>query len=93
MHAADHFGQRFAGHQAQVAGTGGVFPILLQIIEQGDDQLDGEVFDAQGANLDVVVIGGKGQQQPVGIAIGMEGLFAAAFDAGQILDKELTAGR
>jgi hypothetical protein len=39
MHKAHHFGQRFDGHQAQVAGAGGVFAIIFQMIEKGDDQL------------------------------------------------------
>jgi len=39
MQEADHFGQRFDGHQPQVAGAGGVFAVLLQVIEEGDDQL------------------------------------------------------
>ena len=89
MHEADHLGQRFDGHQAQVAGAGGVFAILFQVIEEGDDQLHGEVFDAQRGNLDVVVVGGKGQQQPVGVAIGIDGCLPAALDVGQVLDKEL----
>ena len=63
--------------------------VLLQVIEEGDDQLDRKVFEAQGADLDVPIVGGKGQQQPVGVAIGVDGRFAAALDLGQIVDKEL----
>ena len=94
IHQAHHLGQGFDGHQAQIAGAGGVFTILFQVIEEGDDQLDGEVFDAQRGNLNVIVVGGKGQQQPVGIAIGMDGCLPAALDVRQVFDKELIeAGR
>jgi len=59
VHQAHHLGQRFDGHQAQIAGAGGVFTIFFQVIEEGDDQLHIQVFDAQRGNLDVIVIGGK----------------------------------
>jgi hypothetical protein len=59
------------------------------MIEEGDDQLHRKVFEAQGTDLDVPIVGGKGQQQPVGVAIGVDGRFAAALDLGQIVNKEL----
>jgi hypothetical protein len=34
-------------------------------------------------------LGSKRQKQPIGITISMDGLLTAAFDAGQILGKEL----
>jgi glucose/arabinose dehydrogenase len=59
------------------------------MIEEGNNQLHGQVLDAQRGDFDMMIVGGKRQQQPVGIAIGMDGCLTAAFDAGQILDKEL----
>lgn len=37
----------------------------------------------------MMIVGGKGQKQPIGIPISLDGFLTAAFDAGQILDKEL----
>lgn len=41
IHKADHFGKGFEGSEAVISGSGQVFALLLQIIEEGEYELRG----------------------------------------------------
>ncbi len=51
-----HLGEGLDGGQALIAGPGQVVALFLQCVEKGDDQLGGDMFQAQRRDLDPVVL-------------------------------------
>ena len=62
IHKADHFGKGPDGCKAVIAGYWQVFSVPLKRIEEGQDELRGDMLQSERADLDMVMICGKGKQ-------------------------------
>ena len=89
VHKADHLGKGFQGGESMVAGPGEVFSLSLEIVEKGQDETRGEMFDSERSDFDAVVLCSEGQKELEGIPVGFDGMGADPFDVGKILAEEL----
>jgi hypothetical protein len=89
VHKADHLSKGFQGGESMIAGPGEVFSLSLEIVEKGQDEPGGDVFQPEGSDLDPVVLCSEGQKELEGIPVGFDGMGADPFDVGKILAEEL----
>jgi hypothetical protein len=68
--------------EAGVAGAGAVAAVLLEVVQEAADQRRVEVGDVKLAWLFSGALGGEGQEQPPGVAVGGDGLPAGVPLAG-----------
>jgi hypothetical protein len=61
----------------------------LKGIEEGQDELGGNMLQSERSDLDTVMICGKGKQELKGIPIGPDGIGADPLDVDKIMIEEL----
>jgi hypothetical protein len=89
VHKADHYCEGLEGGQALISGSGGVFAFSFKVIQEGQDEIDGQMIELDRVDFDGKVLGGKGQKEREGIPVGLGGVLPTAFYAGQIVMEEL----
>jgi hypothetical protein len=89
---ADHFGEGLEGGQSLIAGSGQVVTMGLEIIEEGEEELGGDLLQTEGFDFDAVVICGKEEKELEGIPIGFEGMLTHPFDMRKVAIEELVNG-
>src|SRR5260370_544467 len=75
--------QGVRGGEPVVAGAGVVAPVLLEVAEEGDDPVEGEVAEREAGDLAAFVCCGEQEEQPHGVAVAAHRGGAEAFYRGQ----------
>ena len=88
-HEPDHFCKGLEGGEAQVAGSGKVVTLLLQLFEKRDDQRDRDVLNGEGSHFDAIIFCGEGQEELEGIPVGFDGIRSHPLDVCQVVVEEL----
>src|SRR5512134_1745422 len=81
------------GSKPRIAGAHAVLSLLFQMIEKGADQGGIEIVDIELARLLAVSVRREDQEQPQGIAIGLERVRADLALAGEAVGEERLQGR
>ena len=66
-----------------------VSPLHLQILEESEDEIGAEVFQAKGFDLDLVIFCSEGQEECKGMTIAVNGIGAHSLDMREIVEEEL----
>ena len=61
----------------------------LQILEESEDEIGADVFQAKGFDLDLVMFCSKGQEEFKGMTIATDGVGAHSLDMGEVVEEEL----
>ena len=88
-HKPDHFGKGLEGGKTQVARSGKVVALLLQLFEKRDDQRDRDVLNGEGSYFDAIIFSGEGQEELEGIPVGFDGIRSHPLDVCQVVVEEL----
>ena len=88
-HEPDHFCEGLEGGKAQVAGSGKVVTLLLQLFEKRDDQRNRDVLNGEGSYFDAIIVCSEGQEELEGIPVGFDGIWAHPLDVCQVVVEEL----
>jgi len=86
---ADHCGEGFEGGEALIARSGPVAALGLEVIEEGEDELRGDLLQAQGFYFDAIIAGGKDQEEFEGVPVRLEGMVAHPLDVRQVMVEKL----
>ena len=89
VHEADHLGKGLQSGKPMVPGPGQVLALTLKIVEEGEDELGGEVLQPEGVDLDAVMLCSKRQEELEGVPVGADGVGAHPLDVGKILIEVL----
>jgi hypothetical protein len=89
---ADHFGEGLEGGQSLIASSGQVVTLGLEIIQEGEDELGGDLLQSEGFDFDPIVVCGKYQKQFKGVPISFEGMVADSLDVRKVVVEELMNG-
>jgi len=89
MHEADHFGKGFQGRKSMVPGPWEIFPLTLQVIEEREDELGGDMIESERPDLDTMILCGEGQKKFEGIPVGLDGIGAHPFNVREIVVEVL----
>jgi hypothetical protein len=89
---AEHFGEGFECSESLIAGSGQIVTLGLEIIEEGEEDLWGDLLQSEGFDFDGVIVCGKDQKELEGIAVSFEGVLTDSFNVGQVVVKELMDG-
>jgi len=60
VHETDHFGKGFEGCKPMVPGPWEILPLSLEIIEEREDELRGDMLHPEGPDLDTMILCGEG---------------------------------
>jgi hypothetical protein len=85
--------QAVQGGQPLVAGAGVVAPVLLEVAEEPDDAVEGEVGEGEAGDLAPLVGRDEHQEEPHGVAVAAHGGGAEAFDRDQVAGEERVQDR
>ena len=72
-----------------VPGPGEIFPLSLEVIEESEDELGGDMFYPEGPDLDAVILCSEGQEELEGVPVGSDGVGAHPLDVGKIVVEVL----
>jgi len=89
---ADHFGEGLEGGESLIASSGQIATLGLEIIQEGEDELGGDLLQPEGFDFDAVVICGKEEEELEGIPVGFKGMVADSLDVREVAIKELMDG-
>jgi hypothetical protein len=90
---ADHFGEGLEGSESLIASSGQVVTMGLEIIQESEEELGGDLLQPEGFDFDPVIICGKDQKELEGIPVSFEGTVAHPFDMREVAIEELMDGR
>ena len=62
-----------------------VSPLHLQILEESEDEIGAEVFQAKGFDLDFVMFCSEGEEDFKGMTIATDGVRAYSLDMGEVV--------
>jgi hypothetical protein len=88
----DHFGEGLEGSESLIASSGQIAALGLEIIQESEDELGGDLLQPEGFDFDTVVVCGKDQKEFKGITVGFEGMVAHSLDVRKVVIKELVDG-
>lgn len=89
---ADHFGEGLEGGESLIASSGQVVAPRLEVIQEGENELGGDLLQSKGFDFDAVVICGKDQEEFEGIPIGFEGMVTHTLDVRKVVIEKLMDG-
>jgi hypothetical protein len=89
---ADHFGEGLEGGESLIASSGQVVAPRLEVIQEGENELGGDLLQSKGFDFDAVVICGKEEKELEGIPIGFESMVADSLDMREVAIEELVDG-
>ena len=89
---ADHFGEGLEGSESLIASSGQVVTLGLEIIQESEDELGGDLLQPEGFDFDPVIVCGKDQKELEGIPVGFEGMVAHSLDVRKVVIEELVDG-
>jgi hypothetical protein len=89
---ADHFGEGLEGRESLVAGSGQVVTLGLEILQESEDELGGDLLQPEGFDFDPVIVCGKEEKELEGIAVRFEGMVADSLDVREEAIEELVDG-
>jgi hypothetical protein len=89
---ADHFGEGLEGSEALIASSGHVVALRLEIIQESEEELGGDLLQPEGFDFDPVIVCGENQKELEGIPIGFEGMVADSLDVREVAIEELVDG-
>jgi hypothetical protein len=89
VHKTDHPGKGFDGRKPVIAGFGNVFAVPLQIIEEGQNQLDGKVIKCERGDFDAMVFCGEREEKLKGIPIAFDGMRTGSLNVREVSVKKL----
>ena len=92
MEEADHFGEGLEGSEALIASSGQVVALGLEIIQESEEELGGDLLQPEGFDFDPVIVCGKDQKEFEGIAIGFKGMVTDSLDVREVVIEELMDG-
>jgi hypothetical protein len=85
----DHFGEGLEGSESLIAGSGQIVTLGLEIIEEGEEELGGDLLQPEGFDFDAVVVRGEDQKELEGIPVSFEGMIADSLDVRKVAIEEL----
>jgi len=88
----DHFGEGLEGGQSLIAGSGQVMTMALEIIEEGEEELGGDLLQPERFDFDPVILCGKEEKELEGIAVSFEGMLTHPLDVREVAIEELVDG-
>jgi hypothetical protein len=86
---ADHLGKGFQGRKTVIPGPGDIVALLFKVIEEGEDELRGEMLHSQGFHIDAVMLRGKGKKKLKHVPVGLDGIGTDPLEAGKVVTEEL----
>jgi len=89
---ADHFGEGLEGGESLIASSGQIAALGLEIIQESEDELGGDLLQPEGFDFDPVIVCSKDQKEFEGIAIGFKGMVADSLDVRKVVIEELVDG-
>jgi hypothetical protein len=89
---ADHFGEGLEGSESLIASSGQIAALGLEIIQESEDELGGDLLQPEGFDFDPVIVCGKDQKEFEGIAIGFKGMVTDSLDVREVVIEELMDG-
>jgi hypothetical protein len=89
---ADHFGEGLEGSESVIASSGQVVALRLEIIQESEDEIRGDLLQPEGFDFDAVIVCGKEQKELEGIPVGFEGTVADSLDVRKVAIEELVDG-
>jgi hypothetical protein len=89
---ADHFGEGFDGSQSLIACSGHVVTLGLEIIQESEEEIGGDLLQPEGFDFDAVIVCGKDQKELEGIPVGFEGMVTDSLDVRKVMVEELVDG-
>jgi len=89
VHKSDHDCEGLEGGQALIPGSGGVFAFSFKVVQEGQDEIDGQMIEFDRVDFDGKVLGCEWHKEGEGLPVGFEGVLARAFYSGQIVMEEL----
>jgi hypothetical protein len=90
---ADHFGEGLEGGQSLIASSGQIAALGLKIIQEGEDELGGDLLQSEGFDFDPVIVCSKEEKKLEGIPVSFEGMIADSLDVREVAIEELVNGR
>jgi hypothetical protein len=89
---ANHFGEGFEGSESVIASSGQVVALRLEIIQESEEEVGGDLLQPEGFDFDPIIICGKDQKELEGIPVSFEGTVAHPFDVRKVAIEELVNG-
>jgi hypothetical protein len=89
---ADHFGEGLEGSESLIASSGQIAALGLEIIQESEDELGGDLLQPEGFDFDPVIVCGKDQKEFEGISIGFKGMVTDSLDVREVVIEELMDG-
>jgi hypothetical protein len=89
---ANHFGEGLEGSESLIASSGQIAALRLEIIQESEDELRGDLLHSEGFDFDAVIVCGKDQKELEGIPVSFEGMLTHPFNAWQVVVEELVDG-
>jgi hypothetical protein len=89
---ADHFGEGLEGGESLIASSGQIAALGLEIIQEGEDEIGGDLLQSEGFDFDPIVVCGKDQKELEGIPVGFEGMVTDSLDVREVVVEELVDG-
>jgi hypothetical protein len=89
---ADHFGEGLEGGESLIASSGQIAALRLEIIQESEDELGGDLLQSEGFDFDPVIVSSKEEKKFEGIPVGFKGMVTHAPDVRKVVVEELVDG-
>jgi hypothetical protein len=89
---AEHFGEGLEGRESVIASSGQIAALRLEIIQESEDELGGDLLQPQGFDFDPIIVCSKEEKEFEGIAIGFEGVVTHSLDVREVVIEKLVDG-
>ncbi len=89
---ADHFGEGLEGGQSLIASSGQIAALGLEVIQEGEDELGGDLLQPEGFDFNPVIVCSKEEKKLEGISVGFEGMVTDPLDVREVVIEELVDG-
>jgi hypothetical protein len=89
---ADHFGEGLEGSESVIASSGQIATLGLEIIQESEDEVGGDLLQPEGFDFDAVIICGKEEKELEGIPVSFEGMVTDSLDVRKVVIEELVDG-
>jgi len=89
---ADHFGEGLEGSQSLITSSGQVVALGLEIIQEGENELGGDLLQPEGFDFDPIIICSKEEKELEGITVGFEGMVTHTLDVRKVVIEKLMDG-
>jgi hypothetical protein len=89
---ANHFGEGLDGGEPLIASSGQIAALRLEIIQESEDELWGDLLQPEGFDFDPIIVCSKEEKKFEGVPIGFEGMVTDSLDVREVVIEKLVDG-